>query len=124
MTGATMRLEPGALRELHWHPNADEWQYILAGKMRMTVFASSGRAETIELGQGDVGYVPQGYGHYLENVGSDACRLLLAFNSGHYQEISLSGWIASNPGLLVATNLGVPESVIAKFPKQTVFIAE
>ncbi len=109
---------------MHWHPNADEWQYVLAGKMRMTVFASSGRAETVELDKGDVGYVPQGYGHYLENVGSDECRLLLAFNSGDYQEISLSGWIASNPKLLVATNLGVPEKEVAEFPKRTVFIAD
>ncbi|MEX2115186.1 MAG: cupin domain-containing protein [Pirellulales bacterium] len=124
MTGAIMRLERGALRELHWHPNADEWQYVLAGRMRMTVFASSGRAETVELSQGDVGYVPQGYGHYLENIGNDECRMLLAFNSGEYQEIGLTGWIASNPQLLVATNLGVPEKVVAEFPKQTVFIAD
>lgn len=26
IAGVSMRLEPGAMRELHWHPNADEWQ--------------------------------------------------------------------------------------------------
>lgn len=90
----------------------------------MTVFASSGRAETVELAQGDVGYVPQGYGHYLENVGSQTCRILLAFNSGEYQEIGLTGWIASNPRLLVASNLGVPVSVVAEFPTKGRFIAD
>ena len=25
-------IKPGALRELHWHPNADEWQYYLKGR--------------------------------------------------------------------------------------------
>src|SRR5207244_1947034 len=28
MCGATMSLKPGGLRALHWHPNADEWQYV------------------------------------------------------------------------------------------------
>ncbi len=27
LAGVSMRLEPGVMRELHWHPNADEWQY-------------------------------------------------------------------------------------------------
>jgi oxalate decarboxylase len=39
MTGALMRIRPGALRELHWHPNADEWQYYAKGRARMTVSA-------------------------------------------------------------------------------------
>jgi len=124
MAGGTMTLDVGGMRELHWHPNADEWQYVLAGRMRMTVFASSGRAETVELGAGDVGYVPQGYGHYLENVGNNECRVLIVFNNGEYQDIGLTGWIASNPKQLVTTNLGVSESVIARFPSGSVFITE
>lgn len=122
MAGATMLLEPGGLRELHWHPNSDEWQYMLEGRVRMTVFASKGRAETVELAAGDVGYVPQGNGHYLENIGDGPCRILLVFNAGTYEDIDLTGWIASNPPQLVATNLGVDESLIAKLPRQTVFI--
>jgi len=122
ITGATMTLEPCALREMHWHPNSDEWQYVLEGKMRMTVFASLGRASTVELGPGDIGYVPQGFGHYLESIGDTNCRLLLAFNSGTYQEIGLSGWIASNPRQLLATNLGVAEDLLKGLPERETFI--
>lgn len=122
MCGSTMRLQPGALRELHWHPNADEWQYFISGRARVTVFASSGRVSTVEFGTGDVGYVPMGYGHYLENIGDDDCRILFVFNSGDYQEIGLAEWLASNPRELVATNFGVPEAVVAKFPKKSEFI--
>lgn len=123
MTGALMTLKPGALRELHWHPNADEWQYFISGRARMTVFGSKGRARTAEFGPGDVGFAPQGYGHYIENIGPDECRMLLMFNSGTYAEVSLSGWLASNPRSLVATNFGVREDVIAQFPTKEVFIA-
>lgn len=122
MCGSTMRLKPGALRELHWHPNADEWQYIISGRVRMTVFASAGRASTVELGKGDVGYVPMGYGHYLQNIGDEDCRILFVFNSGTYQEIGLAEWMRSNPKELLATNFGVPEAVIAKFSRTNDFI--
>ena len=71
MTGALITLEPGALREMHWHPNADEWQLYLAGTGQMTVFGSAGRASTDRFGEFDVGYVPRGCGHYIENVGDD-----------------------------------------------------
>ena len=70
ITGALMRIKPGGMRELHWHPNADEWQYYIGGRARMSVFGSNGRVRTEEFNAGDVGYVPQGYGHYIENVGS------------------------------------------------------
>ncbi len=124
MAGAVMTLEPGAIRELHWHPNADEWQYLISGQMRMTVFASKGRAETVEMKPGDVGYVPMGYGHYLENIGTTPLKVLLAFNEGDYQDISLTGWIAANPRLLLSTNLGLSEVALEKLPKQKVFITE
>ncbi|MBR1277119.1 cupin domain-containing protein [Bradyrhizobium sp. AUGA SZCCT0283] len=35
IAGVSMRLEPGAMRELHWHPNADEWQYVVEGKVEL-----------------------------------------------------------------------------------------
>lgn len=35
---ALVEVEPGGMRELHWHPNNDEWQYYLTGQARMTVF--------------------------------------------------------------------------------------
>jgi oxalate decarboxylase len=37
IAGAVVVLKPGAIRELHWHPNASEWQYWIQGKGRMTI---------------------------------------------------------------------------------------
>jgi oxalate decarboxylase len=124
MTGGLLRIKPGGLRELHWHPNADEWQYYIKGRARMTVFGSNGRARTDEFAPGDVGYAPQGYGHYIENIGTEDVEILVVFNSGEYQSISITEWMAGNPRLLLATNFGVPESVIAKFPRQETFMPE
>jgi oxalate decarboxylase len=122
MTGAFMRIKPGGLRELHWHPNADEWQYYISGRARMGVFGSHGRARTEEFNAGDVGYVPQGYGHYIENAGNEDLELLIVLNNGEYQSISLTAWVAANPHLLLATNFKVPESTFANFPTRERFM--
>jgi hypothetical protein len=59
IASALFTLKPGALRELHWHPNASEWQYYISGKGRMTVFVSAGQAHTMDYNSNDVGFVPQ-----------------------------------------------------------------
>jgi oxalate decarboxylase len=74
--------------------------------------------------RGDVGYVPQGYGHYIENTGSDDVEMVIVFNNATYESISITAWMAGNPALLLATNFGAPESVFAKFPKGAVVLPE
>jgi len=57
IAAAIVTVHPGGMRELHWHQNADEWQYYISGKGRMTVFATGSRALTADFQAGDVGYV-------------------------------------------------------------------
>jgi oxalate decarboxylase len=123
VTGVVLDLDPGALRELHWHPTADEWHYVIEGNVSVTMFGSHGRyrAETLEAG--DVGYIPQGYGHSIENVGGKIARILIAFNAGVYASIGLSQWLAGNPKDVLATNLSQPAESFDNFPTGEVFIA-
>jgi oxalate decarboxylase len=124
ITGAILELEPGALRELHWHPTADEWQYVFEGQLSVSLFGAKGRYRTETLEAGDVGYVPQGYGHALENVGGKPCRALIGFNSGVYEDIDLSEWFAANPTDVLATNFGKPAELFERFPQDDSFITD
>lgn len=123
ITGALMRIEPGGMRELHWHPNADEWQFVSKGAMRLTVFASSGLASVTDLGPEDVGFVPMGYGHALVNVGSEPLEAILVFNSGTYEEISLSSVVASAPPYLLETNFRLSREAVNALPHANKFFA-
>ena len=123
ITGVILDLDPGALRELHWHPNADEWQYVINGRVSVTLFGSHGRFRIETLEAGDVGYVPQGYGHSIENMGDGPARILIGLNAGLYETIDLSQWIAGNPVDVLATNFAQPAELFGKFPKQDVFLA-
>jgi oxalate decarboxylase len=115
---AIVRLKPGGLRELHWHPNADEWQYYISGRGRMTVFAAGTRARTMDVQEGDVGYILQSSPHYVENTGDTDLVFLEMFDTGHYEDISLAEWIAHTPHLLVDQHLHVGEAMTDAIPKQ------
>jgi oxalate decarboxylase len=123
ITGVVLDLDPGALRELHWHPNADEWQYVIDGRIGVTLFGSHGRFRVETLEKGDVGYIPQGYGHSIENVGDTPGRILIGLNAGTYQGIDLSQWIAGNPADVLATTFGQRPELFERLPNHDVFLA-
>ena len=114
---AHVTLKPGGLRELHWHPNADEWQYYIQGKGRMTVFFNKATARTADFNAGDVGYIPQTLGHYIENTGDTDLVFLEMFKTPHYQDLSLNDWLTHLPPELVAAHLGISNETLAAIPR-------
>jgi oxalate decarboxylase len=116
IAAALIEIEPGGMRELHWHPIADEWLYFLSGEARMGVFDANGDAGTFDYQAGDVGYVPRPMGHYVVNRGTTTLRFLGAFRSDRVVEASLSKWLALTPHELVRAHLHIDESVLAKIP--------
>jgi len=115
---ALVDVDPGHIREIHWHPNTDEWQYYVSGKARMTVFAAEGRARTFDFQAGDVGYVPMSMPHFVENVGNEPLRFLELFRASHYEDVSLAQWMALTPHELVQAHLGLDRALIDQIRKQ------
>lgn len=116
---ALVTVHPGGLRELHWHPNADEWQYYISGKGRMTVFATGGRARTLDFETGDVGYVQRTLPHYIENTGKTDLKFLEMFKSSHFQDLSLSEWLTHTPPELVMAHLNIDKKTLDSLPKES-----
>jgi oxalate decarboxylase len=122
ISAAIVTLKPGGLRELHWHPNADEWQYYITGKGRMTIFAAGSTARTMDFQEGDVGYIPISNPHYVENTGDTDLVFLEMFRTSEYQDISLAEWMAHTPHLLMDQHLGVGMSMLEGIPKQEMVV--
>ena len=116
IAGVMVRIKPGGLREMHWHPNASEWQYWLQGSGRMTVFASSGKARTMNFNPNDVGFVPAVAGHYIENTGTDDLVYLAMFKTERYADIDLNEWIRRLPVAMVKEHLHLSEAEIKQIP--------
>ena len=119
---AMVTVRPGGLRELHWHPNADEWQYYITGKGRMTLLATGGRGRTMDFETGDVGYVPQTLPHYIENTGNTDLVFLEMFKSSYYQDFSVSEWLAHTPPELVRAHLRIDQATYDLIPKEELVV--
>lgn len=111
---AMVEVEPGAMREIHWHSNADELQYYIQGKARMTVFQPGPKARTFNYQAGDVGYVPVGNFHYVQNIGDEKLIFLEVFKSNHFADISLTQWLAMTPREVVKSVLNLSDEFIDK----------
>ncbi|TFK42211.1 oxalate decarboxylase [Crucibulum laeve] len=114
---AEVTVEPGAIRELHWHPTQDEWTYYLEGEARVTLFASGRNSRTFDYQPGDIGYVPAAYGHYVQNVGNTTLKFLEIFKTDKFADLSLSQWLALIPPDLVKAHLQVSDDTIMHFNK-------
>ena len=123
LTGMKLNLKPGAMYDLHWHPNANEWHYVLKGRTRVTLFAPDKRIATAELSAGDCAYIPRSAGHSIQNIGLDDVEIVGVLDNGTYQESSLSDWVAKAPRHLLANNFGVPEREVANFSKKRMVIS-
>lgn len=111
-------VHPGGLRELHWHPNGDEWQYYIAGKGRMTVVVAGNRARTMDFEAGDVGYIDKTMLHYIENTGDTDLIFLEMFGKvDRYQDLSFSEWLAHTPPEAVMAHLRIDKATYDAIPK-------
>jgi len=118
ISSGRINMKVGSIREMHWHPNSDEWQFYTKGRARIGMFGAHGRVEVQEVGPGDVAYVPEGFGHWIEQIGSDPTEVLVLFSNPNYQEISLSTWLAGNPMSLLRDNFGWTEAQVKELPKK------
>ncbi|KAL1697113.1 oxalate decarboxylase [Schizophyllum commune] len=122
---AEVTVQPGAIREMHWHPTQDEWTFFLEGEARVTIFAAQSNARTFNYQAGDIAYVPTAMGHYVENIGNTTLKYLEIFKTDKFADVSLSQWLALTPPELVKAHLGINDDTVGRFSKtKQVVVAE
>jgi oxalate decarboxylase len=123
MSASLITLAAGDLREPHWHPNSDEWLFVMAGQVRMTIVDGRGEASQFDCGLEDVAFTPQGFGHYVENIGPVEARLMLIHNHADFTTVNLSEWVAAGSTSVFASTLKMPTQAFNAAPAKKVFIA-
>lgn len=122
MSASLIHLAAGDVREPHWHPNSDEWLFVMAGNIRMTIVDGKGESSQFECGLEDVAFTPQGFGHYVENVGDGEARLMLIHNHADFTTVNLSEWVAAGSAGVFASTLKMPVQAFDDAPSKKVFI--
>lgn len=120
ISGAVVTLKPGAIRQLHWHPNASEWQFWIAGQGRMTVFNAKEDARTMDFRANDVGFVPAMAGHAIENTGNEDLIFLELFPTGDFQEMSLNQWLRALPQQVAMAHTNLTAEELRVIPDKSI----
>jgi bicupin, oxalate decarboxylase family len=118
MAAVNMRLQPGGIREMHWHKEA-EWGYVLAGRCRVTAVDAQGRNFIDDVNPGDIWNFPAGIPHSIQGL-EEGVEFLLVFDDGNFSEnetFLISDWFAHTPREVLAKNFGVSEAAFANLPK-------
>src|SRR5882724_8396539 len=126
IAGVSMQLEPGVMRELHWHATAAEWAFVIRGRARTTVINPAGQTETNDFNPGDIWYFPRGHAHVLECLGNEPTHFILIFDNGYFSEFgtfSITDWIGHAPKPLLAKNFGLPAATFDGFPTEEAYFA-
>jgi oxalate decarboxylase len=118
IAAALVIVKPGGMRELHWHPNASEWQFWIAGKGRMTVFFPVDNARTMDFNANDVGYVPSNAPHYVENTGDTDMVFLETFATEEFMDVSLNQWLRRVPSEMLKAHLNIDKATAQKIPAE------
>lgn len=108
-------INPHGLREMHWHPNADEWNFFIRGRARITIFASNGNARTFTYQPGDIGIVPKNNAHFVENIGDEPVEMLEVFRAPRFEDFSVEQWLAQTPATMVVEHMNLTGSYREKF---------
>lgn len=117
-SAALFTVEPGAMRELHWHTVSDEWSYFIKGTGRLTAYQAPSSSRTWDFNEGDVGYVPDTFAHYIENTGTEDLIYLEVLQADTYNDISVNQWLGLTPKQVVKDHFPkLPDSVINNLPK-------
>jgi len=116
-------LEPGAVRIPHWHPDAAELDYCLAGKCRIGLGFPSGEWQRFDLTAGMISILPQGWFHYIQNTGEETLRLLVIFNNSNPNDIGISVGFQAIPTDVLGLTFNVNPETFAHLDKEVEYIA-
>ncbi|WP_409181920.1 cupin domain-containing protein [Amycolatopsis sp. VS8301801F10] len=120
-----VHLDPGGLREPHWHPSAWELNYIISGTADWSILGThadgSYHNDVFRAGPGDLVFAPQGFFHYFANSSAtEGLDVLVMFNTSAAEpndDIGIVGTLNSLPREVLAASFGVPASAFAAVPK-------
>jgi len=123
-SAAIVTVKPGAMREIHWHPTSDEWNFFVAGSARISIYAAVGDARTFDYHPGDCGYIPKAMSHYVENTGTDDVVFIEVLQADHFSDISVGQWLGLTPPQIVMDTLSLSNETVSTFKKEKQYIVQ
>ena len=116
----SLTLQPGGIREPHWHPSAWEINIVTKGVASWALVDGNGNHESFDQKVGDVVFAPQGSFHYFENRGPGDMKIVIVQNTSAPEakdNIGIGESISRLPPRVLSAIFGVPEKTFNSFKK-------
>lgn len=119
-------MQPRAVREPHWHANADELGYCLKGTLLVSFYGNRNLKESFVVTEGDAFFVPSGAFHALENIGKNTAEILLQFSHEEPEDFDFSVVFGSFSNAVLGNTWNVSSQHFQdlKRPPQKALLAE
>ena len=117
-----LHLKTGVIREMHVHPNANQLDYCVSGRARVGIIGPEGHKQLFELTVGDISFVPQGYLHWIENLGPEPLHFLVVLSNEEPETIELSEMLAGIPRDILKKTFGFPQELVDHVPERAIVI--
>jgi oxalate decarboxylase len=115
-----LTLQPGGIREPHWHPSAWELNIVTRGVAAWVVIDGNGNHEAFEQHVGDIVFAPQGSFHYFENRGQEDMSITIIQNTSAPEDkdnIGIGESVSRLPPRVLSAVFGVPAETFSSFKK-------
>jgi oxalate decarboxylase/phosphoglucose isomerase-like protein (cupin superfamily) len=90
-------LTKGHMREPHWHPNADELDYIISGEVTISILnPNTLHVCNYRLKPGQVTFIPKGWFHWII-PNTEEAHMLVYFNDGKIESVEGSDVLRLTP---------------------------
>jgi oxalate decarboxylase len=115
-----LTLQPGGIREPHWHPSAWEINLVTSGVAAWVVIDGNGNHESFDQHVGDVVFAPQGSFHYFENRGPVDMKIVIIQNTSTPEakdNIGIGESLSRLPPRVLSAVFGVPAETFRPFKR-------
>ena len=115
-----LTLQPGGIREPHWHPSAWEINLVTSGVAAWVVIDGNGNHERFDQHVGNIVFAPQGSFHYFENRGPADMKIVIIQNTSTPESkdnIGIGESLSMLPPRVLSAVFGVPADTFKPFKK-------
>ena len=113
-------LQPGAIREPHWHPSAWELNLVTKGVASWVLIDGNGNHESFDAHVDDLVFAPQGSFHYFENRGKENLDVLIIQNTSAAEDkdnIGIGESLSQLPPTVLSAVFGTPAETFKSLKK-------
>ena len=112
-------LSPGAIREPHWHANADELTYCLEGELLVSVLDDGDSFASFRLTPGQMFHVQSGAIHHIENLGDSEAELIVAFSHEEPEDFSMQAAYGEMSDAVLGNTYDLPSEAFSAIQRDT-----